>query len=58
MLPPEVVRPGAGQVEVDLDAVPEGTRVPVRDRGLPAEEATGHGEGWAYVLGRLGDVAG
>jgi uncharacterized protein YndB with AHSA1/START domain len=56
--PAEVVRPGASQVEVDLDPVPEGTRVRVRHLGLPPDEATGHGEGWDYFLGRLGDAAG
>ena len=57
--PAEVVRPGGSRVEVDLEARPDGgTRVRVLHLGLPAAEATAHGEGWDYFLGRLGDAAG
>src|SRR4051812_13343168 len=33
------INPGASRVEVDLDELPEGTRVRVRHVGLPAAEA-------------------
>lgn len=56
--PAELVRPGASRVEVDLEEVPDGTRVRVRHLGLPAAEAESHGEGWDHFLGRLGDAAG
>lgn len=52
--PAELVRPGQSRVEVTLDEAGDGTRVRVRHLDLPtAEEATGHGEGWDYFLGRL-----
>ena len=56
--PAEVVRPGGSRVEVDLVEVVGATRVRVRHLGLPPAEAAGHGEGWDYFLGRLGDAAG
>jgi uncharacterized protein YndB with AHSA1/START domain len=54
--PDEAVGPGASRVEVDLDVVPEGTRVRVRHLGLSATEAASHAQGWDYFLGRLGDA--
>jgi uncharacterized protein YndB with AHSA1/START domain len=55
--PAETIRPGGSRVEVELDELPEGTRVRVRHHGLPPAEATGHAEGWDYFLGRLGEAA-
>ena len=56
--PAEAIRPGGSRVEVELEEVPDGTRVRVRHLGLPsADEAAGHREGWDYFLGRLRDAA-
>jgi uncharacterized protein YndB with AHSA1/START domain len=54
--PSEAVRPGQSRVEVELDEVEGGTRLRLRHLGLPADEVAGHGEGWDYFLGRLGDA--
>ncbi len=48
-----VMPPGASTVEITLTPVPEGTRVRVEHRGLPAEEAAKHAIGWPHFLARL-----
>jgi uncharacterized protein YndB with AHSA1/START domain len=45
--------PGASTVEITLTAIPDGTRVTVEHRGLPADEAAQHAIGWPHFLSRL-----
>jgi uncharacterized protein YndB with AHSA1/START domain len=54
----EVVPPGSSLVEIDLIEQPPGTLLRMVHSGLPnAEQCAGHGEGWAYYLGRLAVAA-
>jgi uncharacterized protein YndB with AHSA1/START domain len=45
--------PGSTVVEIDLAPERDGTRVKLTHRGLPAEAAARHKEGWTHFLGRL-----
>jgi len=49
--------PGASTVEITLTAIPEGTRVRIEHRDLPAEETAEHAIGWAHFLARLATAA-
>ena len=48
---------GSTRVEVDLTPDGDGTRVRLRQFGLPADAVDDHAEGWAYFLDRLAVVA-
>lgn len=49
--------PGSTTVEIELEAVPEGTFVRLTHHGLPPDEIPIHEMGWAHYLPRLAIVA-
>lgn len=49
--------PGSSTVEITLTPIPDGTRVTVEHRDLPADEAAQHAVGWAHFLTRLSAAA-
>ena len=49
--------PGSSTVAVDFEAHDGGTLVRMTHRGLSADDAVGHTEGWTHYLGRLADAA-
>jgi uncharacterized protein YndB with AHSA1/START domain len=53
----ERLPPGTSTVEVTLTPIPDGTRVSIEHRDLPAEEAAQHAVGWPHFLGRLSVAA-
>ena len=52
-----LVPPGASRVEIELEPVPEGTRLHLVHRGLPEAAIRSHSEGWDHLLPRLAEVA-
>ena len=54
----EEVPPESSLIEIDLIEQPEGTLLRLTHTGLPTvEQCANHDEGWAYYIGRLGEVA-
>ena len=55
----DVVQPGGSRVEVDLEALDDGTATLLRLRHLGLDDGgrTSHDEGWRYFLPRLGEAA-
>ncbi len=53
----DAVAPGASTVEVEFEAVGDKTLVRLTHRGLDAEAAAGHREGWEHYADRLADAA-
>lgn len=51
--PDRGVPPGASTVEVTLSPIDTGTRVRLVHRGLPADTAADHCDGWTAMLPRL-----
>jgi uncharacterized protein YndB with AHSA1/START domain len=45
--------PGSSTVEITLTPIPDGTRVTVEHRDLPADDAAQHAAGWPHFLARL-----
>ena len=51
--PGHPIPPGSTRVEIDLTPDGEGTRLRLRQLGLPADAVEDHTEGWTYYLDRL-----
>ena len=50
----EGVPPGSSKIEINLSEIPDGTKLAMKQTGLPDQSAVdSHNEGWTHYFGRL-----